>query len=70
MATTIDLGDGLFIAGDPDAVLGELNHWCEYCRGDGLDVDDTGELMPCYACAGFGQLECADPDCEQHRERP
>lgn len=61
----IELGEGSFIAGEPDTELHSGNHWCEYCRGDGLE-DYDGELIICGACCGVGQIACDDRDCDEH----
>ena len=65
MATIIETRHG-FIGGDPDTILHAGNHWCEYCRGDGLEYDDANELTVCGMCSGVGQVECGDPDCTDH----
>lgn len=65
MATIIETRHG-FIGGDPDTTLHEGNHWCEYCRGDGLEFDMDNELTVCGGCAGVGHVECDDADCTDH----
>jgi hypothetical protein len=66
MATIIDLGNGRFIAGDPDTVLAPTSHWCQWCNGDGLEYDSDGELTVCLGCFGIGQMECDNPECADH----
>lgn len=66
MATIIDLGNGRFIAGDPPETLPVAHHWCKYCGGDGLEVDDEGDLMVCGECNGTCTLEC--DGCDDHPE--
>lgn len=54
---TIDLGDGRYLAGEPETDLRDGYHWCEWCDGDGLDYDSDGSLGTCPECMGVGQVK-------------
>lgn len=51
MATIIEVGNGSFIAGDPEVPVGIRPCWC---GGSGLEYDYDGFLAICHGCFGLG----------------